>query len=103
MFNKLRQIPGRMGQKTKLAGQMLKIQKQLGADIIFTFDECTSPLAGYDYTKKAMERTHRWAKRCLKEFSPNPNPNLSTYEVDRLEQALFGIVQGGEYRDLREE
>ena len=44
----------------------IKIQENLGADIIFAFDECTSPLDDYDYTKKSMERTHRWAKRCLK-------------------------------------
>lgn len=69
----------------------MKVQKDLGADIIFAFDECTSPLASYEYTKEALGRTHSWAKRSLKAFrSPK-------------EQALFGIVQGGEYRDLREE
>ncbi len=66
----------------------IKIQENLGADLIFTFDECTSPLHDYEYTKKAMERTHRWAKRCLKVFKGN-------------NQALFGIVQGGAYKDLR--
>lgn len=70
----------------------IEIQKKLGADIIFALDECTSPLAGYQYTKKAMERTHRWAKRCLKEFKKSKIP-----------QVLFGILQGGEYKDLREE
>lgn len=68
----------------------IAIQEQLGADIIMAFDECTSPLAGYDYTKEAMQRTHRWAERCLRAQT-------------RSDQALFGIVQGGEYRDLREE
>jgi queuine tRNA-ribosyltransferase len=67
----------------------IAIQEQLGADIILAFDECTSPLAGYDYTREALERTHRWAGRCLAARRPTP-------------QALFGIVQGGEYRDLRE-
>jgi tRNA-guanine transglycosylase len=67
----------------------IRIQEDLGADIIFAFDECTSPLAGYDYTKQAMERTHRWAERCLK-------------VKKKKEQALFGIVQGGPFRDLRE-
>ncbi|HLI27029.1 MAG TPA: tRNA guanosine(34) transglycosylase Tgt [Chloroflexota bacterium] len=67
----------------------IAIQEQLGADIILAFDECTSPLAGYEYTRQALERTHRWARRCLAARRSTP-------------QALFGIVQGGEYRDLRE-
>ncbi len=66
----------------------IKIQQQLGADLIFAFDECTSPRSDYEYTKKSMERTHRWAERCLKAFKPG-------------RQALFGIVQGGEFKDLR--
>jgi len=45
----------------------MQIQHNLGADIIFAFDECTSPLADYDYQKEAMARTHRWAERSLKE------------------------------------
>jgi queuine tRNA-ribosyltransferase len=69
----------------------IQIQHNLGADIIFAFDECTSPLASYDYQNIAMERTHRWAKRSLDEHQ-------------RLggNQSLFGIVQGGRHRDLRE-
>ncbi len=66
----------------------MEIQKNLGADLIFAFDECTSPLHDYAYTKKSMERTHRWAKRSLDSY-------------DRKNQALFGIVQGGAYKDLR--
>jgi queuine tRNA-ribosyltransferase/7-cyano-7-deazaguanine tRNA-ribosyltransferase len=69
----------------------INVQKTLGADIIFAFDECTSPLASYEYTKKAMKRTHRWAERCLKIFGKNKK------------QVLFGIIQGGEYEDLRKE
>ena len=69
----------------------MRIQQNLGADIIFAFDECTSPLHDYAYTKKAMERTHRWAKRSLAEFQKSRNKR----------QALFGIVQGGAYKDLR--
>ena len=69
----------------------MQIQRDLGADIIFAFDECTSPLAGLAYTQKSMERTHRWAKRCLK-----ANEKLK-------KQMLFGIVQGGEYKKLREQ
>lgn len=73
----------------------IQIQKNLGADIIFAFDECTSPLSDYEYTKKSMERTHRWAKRSLSEFKTGLR-SLSK------KQMLFGIVQGGQYKDLRE-
>jgi queuine tRNA-ribosyltransferase len=68
----------------------IQIQKNIGADIIFAFDECTSPHAGYQYLKESMERTHRWAERCLGEHKKSPS------------QSLFGIVQGGRYQDLRE-
>jgi len=68
----------------------IKIQEDLGADIILAFDECTSPLNDYEYTKKAMERTHAWAKICL-ETKTN------------RDQALWGIVQGGAFEDLRKE
>lgn len=67
--------------------ESIKIQEALGADIIFAFDECTSPLADHEYTKKSMETTHRWAKVCLK--------------VKKGKQALYGIVQGGKFKDLR--
>ena len=67
--------------------ESIKIQESLGADIIFTFDECTSPMADYEYTKKSLQRTHRWAEICLKSKKSN--------------QALFGIVQGGKFKDLR--
>ena len=70
----------------------IQIQTQLGADLIVAFDECTSPLDDYDYTKEAMERTHRWAARSLEAFT--------RYGSDA--QRLYGIVQGGAYRDLRE-
>jgi queuine tRNA-ribosyltransferase len=64
-------------------------QEQLGADIIMCFDECASPL-DRAYSEQAMERTHRWAERCRK-------------AQVREDQALFGIVQGGVYADLRQE
>ena len=70
----------------------IQIQQQLGADIIFAFDECTSPQASYEYQQEAMERTHAWAKRSLAEHKKNPNG-----------QSLFGIVQGGRHQDLRQE
>lgn len=72
---------------------VIEIERKLGADIILVLDECTSPLHDYPYTKSAMERTHRWALRALKEFE----------RTDEGKQAIFGIVQGGAYRDLREE
>lgn len=68
----------------------IKIQEDLGADIIFAFDECTSPLDSFKATKKALERTHNWAKICLK-------------TKKRKNQALFGIVQGGPFKRLRVE
>jgi queuine tRNA-ribosyltransferase/7-cyano-7-deazaguanine tRNA-ribosyltransferase len=67
--------------------ESMKIQKDLGADIIFAFDECTPPLANFDYAKEALKRTHYWAKICLKEKNEN--------------QALFGIVQGSHFKKLR--
>jgi queuine tRNA-ribosyltransferase len=70
----------------------MQIQHQLGADMILAFDECTSPLDSHEYTSQALERTHRWAQRCLDQHA----------KTRREYQALFGIVQGGAYRDLRE-
>ncbi|MEK7634310.1 MAG: tRNA guanosine(34) transglycosylase Tgt [Patescibacteria group bacterium] len=71
--------------------ESIKIQKSLGADIIFAFDECTPPTADYEYTKKSLEKTHRWAAESLKEFKKG----------EMTSQLLFGIVQGGKYKDLR--
>lgn len=67
----------------------VKIQEQLGADIIVAFDEPTSPGHDYEYTKKAMERTHRWAERSL--------------EAKESQQLMYGVVQGGAFEDLRAE
>lgn len=69
--------------------ESMRIQEDLGADIIFAFDEPTSPVASRDYIAESLERTHEWAKICLK--------------TKRSKQALFGIVQGGRYQDLRRE
>ncbi len=65
----------------------IRIQENLGADIIMAFDECADP-NDHEYIKQAMERTHRWAERCVK-------------TKRRADQALFGIVQGGIDPDLR--
>jgi queuine tRNA-ribosyltransferase/7-cyano-7-deazaguanine tRNA-ribosyltransferase len=84
------------GQKLRLTPALsIKIQQALGADFIFAFDECTSPLSSYEYTRLALARTHRWAEECLRVFYG------SKKSVNN--QMIFGIVQGGEYRDLREE
>lgn len=69
----------------------IDMQNTIGADIIMCFDECAPADADYEYTKKSMEMTTRWAKRC-KDAHRRPD-----------DQALFGIVQGGMYEDLRAE
>lgn len=72
----------------------MEIQWNLGADIIFAFDECTSPLATDAYQRVALNRTFEWAKRCIARHE----------ELDtERKQALFGVVQGGRVRELREE
>lgn len=77
----------------------MEIQHNLGADMFFAFDECTSPMAPYEYQKEAMERTHRWAKRSL-----DAHKHLETRRPSgENRQALLGVVQGGRHRDLREE
>jgi queuine tRNA-ribosyltransferase len=76
----------------------MQIQHALGADIFFAFDECTSPLAPHEYQKKAIDRTHRWAKRSLDEHM-----KLGVSEATGQQQALFGVVQGGSFEDLRRE
>ncbi|MCK9444625.1 MAG: tRNA guanosine(34) transglycosylase Tgt [Tissierellaceae bacterium] len=68
----------------------IEIQNALGSDIMMSFDECTPYPASYEYSKESMERTTRWAKRC------------KDYHKNWDSQGLFGIVQGGMYKDLRE-
>ncbi len=69
----------------------MEIQNYLGSDIMMCFDECAPYPATYDYVKKSMERTTRWASRC------------KVYHKETEKQALFGIVQGGMFKDLREQ
>lgn len=69
----------------------IRIQEDLGADIIFTFDECLPFESSYSQTKRAMERTHHWALRCLSSFK------------NRKKQSLFGIIQGGKFKSLRKQ
>ena len=70
--------------------KVMEIENALGADIIMSFDECCPYPSTYEYTKNSMERTTRWAKRCIKAHA---RPD---------EQGLFGIIQGGFFKDLRE-
>ncbi len=67
----------------------IEVENSLGADIIMAFDECCEYPSTYEYTKKSMERTTRWAQRCKKAHKNVEN------------QGLFGIIQGGFYEDLR--
>ena len=66
----------------------MQVQMCLGSDIVMAFDECVPYPADYDYAKKSTERTSRWAERCKKAMTAE-------------NQGLFGIVQGGMYKDLR--
>lgn len=70
----------------------IEIQHNLGADIIFAFDECTAPTEDRRYQEEALERTHAWAKRSLVYHKSRDNSS---------KQALFGIVQGGRDEELR--
>ena len=69
----------------------MEVENALGADIIMAFDECCPYPSIYEYTKKSMERTTRWAKRCKEAHNR------------KEEQGLFGIIQGGFYKDLRKQ
>lgn len=68
--------------------ESIKFQENIGADIIYAFDECTPPLSTIDYAAKSLELTHRWAKICV--------------NSKKTDQALYGIVQGSRYKTLRE-
>lgn len=69
--------------------ESMKIQESLGADIIFAFDECTPTLSNFEYAKQSLEKTNQWAKDCL--------------EYKKSKQAIYGIVQGSKFKELREE
>ena len=76
----------------------IRIQHQIGADIVFAFDELTTLVNTRGYQEESVRRTHRWALRCLAEHR-----RLAAANPDRQPQALFGIVQGAQYEDLRRE
>ncbi len=69
--------------------ESIRIQEALGADIMFAFDECTPPAVSREYMKISLKRTHAWAKQCL--------------AAKKTKQALYGIVQGSQFKDLRRE
>ena len=74
----------------------MQVQHQLGADIIFAFDECTTLHNTRKYQERALERTRLWAKRCLTEHD-----RLTQERSNKPYQALFGVLQGAQYEDLR--
>lgn len=74
----------------------MQIQHQLGADVIFAFDECTTLLNTRAYQESSLARTHAWAQRCIAEHE-----RLTAARSDRPYQALFAVVQGAQYEDLR--
>jgi queuine tRNA-ribosyltransferase len=75
---------------------VIDIQRTIGADIVMAFDECTPYPCDYDYARKSLDLTHQWLKRCVTHFD-NTEPKYGH------SQALFPIVQGSVYKDLRKE
>ena len=73
---------------------VMDIQREIGADIIMAFDECTPYPCDYNYARRSIDMTHRWLKRCIKRFD-------ETVPHYGFEQTLFPIVQGSVYKDLR--
>lgn len=82
----------RSGDKIMLTPEgSIELQRQIGADLIYQFDECTPYHVTKDYTQKSMERSMRWGDRCLVEFE----------RTQSGKQGLYGIIQGGVHEDLR--
>ena len=78
----------------------MDLQWKIGADIHFCFDECTAALADLDYVIDAMNRTHAWAKRCKVEHEKQ----WQVFQNNKLPyQALYGVVQGGRHKELRQQ
>ncbi|MGI8891915.1 MAG: tRNA guanosine(34) transglycosylase Tgt [Bacteroidia bacterium] len=75
---------------------IMDIQREIGADIIMAFDECTPYPCDHSYAKKSMDMTHRWLKRCISHFN-------STQPLYGYTQILFPIVQGSTFPDLRKQ
>lgn len=101
----------------------IKAQRKIGADLVVAFDECVHYEASRKYTERAMKRTHDWARRSLEAFGkppgvsrPEPSREGSStprvkkfklearsYKLKANEQQLYGVIQGGMYKDLRQE
>lgn len=87
------------GSKHRFTAELsMQIQHAIGADIAFAFDELTSLIDPYDYQVESLKRTHNWAQRSLKEIE-----RLRRSHPERPYQALFGVIQGAQYEDLRRE
>jgi queuine tRNA-ribosyltransferase len=85
------------GSKHRFTAELsMQIQHAIGSDIMFAFDELTSLLDPYDYQVESLARTDKWAERCLIEIN-----RLRKKHPDRRFQALFGVIQGAQYEDLR--
>lgn len=74
----------------------MQVQHQIGADIIFAFDECTTLLNTREYQERSLDRTYEWAIRCVAEHE-----KLTRERSHRPYQMLFGVIQGAQYEDLR--
>jgi len=74
----------------------MQVQHQIGADLIFAFDECTTLKNTREYQEQSLERTYEWAKRCIIEHE-----RLTQERSDKPYQALLGVIQGAQYEDLR--
>lgn len=74
----------------------MRVQHEIGADIMFAFDECTTLLNTREYQERSLDRTHAWAIRCISEHA-----RLTTERLNKPYQALFGVIQGAQYEDLR--
>ncbi len=79
----------------------IQVQRDLGADLILVFDECTPFNVDKDYTYQSMMRSHRWANRSINAFNSKIKYNLK--EGSAGPQEIYGIIQGGIYREMREE
>ncbi len=75
---------------------VMEIQREIGADIIMAFDECTPYPCDYNYAKRSMHMTHRWLDRCINHLEKTP-------EIYDYKQTFFPIVQGSTYKDLRKQ
>lgn len=74
----------------------MQVQHQIGADLIFAFDECTTLKNTREYQEQSLVRTLRWAERCVIEHQ-----RLTRVRADKPYQALLGVIQGAQYQDLR--